>query len=230
MPWSWWPSHFGATNICCSYSSSSAVLSCVSIPRPSYSSSTQTSLTASVTVLYTATTTQLSLQLHRVPVLLFMSWGNLSQWYSTCFYSSLWPPGFPADRSLLLTVPFLYCSALNLSKAEIAIIMVFWCLLVVVKMRPGSSQDPYMQKWKALTSPGQVLALISGLVRVAAPSLGGLSDCFPERNSQQAFLPASQLQSAVYLEGQKEPINWLYEKRQKPKTLYSLPETKILGG
>lgn len=85
--------------------------------------------------------------------------------------------------------------------------MIFWCPLVVVKMRHGSSQDPYMQRGKALTSPGQVLALISGLVRVAAPSLGSISDCFPEKNSQQAFLPAPQLHSAVYLEEQKELIN-----------------------
>lgn len=140
------PPRFGAINICCCYSSS-VVLSSVSIPRPSYLSSTHSSLAASVTVLYTATTLQLSLQLHRVPVLLFMSWGNLSQWYST-FYSSLWPLGSPAGRSLLLIAPFPRCSALNLSKTKTAIMMGFWCPLVVVKMRPGSSQDPIMQRWR----------------------------------------------------------------------------------
>lgn len=181
MLWSWWPPHFGAINVCCSYSSS-AVPSCVCIPRPSYSSSTHTSLTAS-----TATTIQLSLQLHQVPVVLVMSWGSFSLCYTTTFYSSLWPPGFLQIHPCYWLSHFsaLLCSALNLSKAETAIMMVFWCPVVVVKMRPGFGQDPYIQKWKALISPGQVLALISGLV--AAPSLGGPSDCFPERPSQQSF-------------------------------------------
>lgn len=50
------------------------------------------------------------------------------------------------------------------------------------------SQDPCVQRWKVLTSSGQVLSLISSLVGVAAPTLGVLSDCFPERNSQHFFV------------------------------------------
>lgn len=50
---------------------------------------------------------------------------------------------------------------------------------MVVKMRPGSGQDPQTRRRKALTSPGHVLTLISGLVRVATMSVGELSDCFP---------------------------------------------------
>lgn len=46
--------------------------------------------------------------------------------------------------------------------------------------------------------------------------------------ANRIFFP--QLQSAAYLEGQKEPLNWLYENRQNTKTLYSLHETKIPGG
>lgn len=99
------------------------LLSCVSTARLSYSSSSQSSLIA--TVLYTATTTQFSLQHHWGHVLLLISWGNLSQWHSTFYYFSLWLPGFPADASLLLTVLILSCSVLDLSKVEVATTMVY---------------------------------------------------------------------------------------------------------